>query len=143
QQSLFEAQQAFARFGGSSEEELLRWLRRILKNNLLDLTRRYRNAAARAVDQEMSLDRDKAQDLVQALADEHGSPLADLLAREQKIALESSLASLPEECRRVIDLRHIQGQTFAEIGAALGKSAEAARKVWFRALRKLRQELKR
>jgi RNA polymerase sigma-70 factor (ECF subfamily) len=65
------------------------------------------------------------------------------LALEKKIALESSLASLPEESRRVIDLRHTQGQTFAEIGAALGKSAEAARKVWFRALGKLRQELKR
>jgi RNA polymerase sigma-70 factor (ECF subfamily) len=143
QQSLLEAQQAFGRFGGTNEDELLRWLRRIVKNNLLDLARRYRDTAARKIGQEMSLERDEAQQLTRRLADGQRSPVEGLLALEKKIALESGLACLPEEFRRVIELRHSQGRTFAEIGTSLGKSAEAARKLWFRALTKLRQELKR
>jgi len=143
QVSLFEAQQAFASFGGSSEEELLRWLRRILKHNLVDMTRRYRDTAARAISQEVSLDREAPQAIKRQLADAHHSPLEGLVAFEKKVVLESSLASLPEEFRRVIDLRYSQGRTFVEIGAELGKSEEAARKIWFRAMRKLREELKR
>lgn len=143
QQSLLEAQQAFSRFGGTNETELLRWLRRIVKNNLLDLARRYRDTAAREIGQEIPLERLEAKECARQLADGRHSPVEGLLALEKTLALESGLARLPEEFRRVIELRHSQGQTFAEIGVLLGKSAEAARKLWFHALTKLRQELKR
>jgi len=143
QESLMEAQQAFGAFAGSDEEEFLHWLRRILKNNLVDLVRRYRGTLARNIGQEVRLDRSGATPLRQQLTAGGGSPLEGLLALEKSLALEAGLARLPEEYRRVIDLRHMQGQTFPQIGAALGKSAEAARKVWFRALRQLRHELKR
>jgi RNA polymerase sigma-70 factor (ECF subfamily) len=143
QQSLLEAQQAFGRFDGSSEEELLRWLRRILKNNLLDIVRRYRHAAARSVDQEVSLNRKPVHAMALQQIDDHGSPLDGLLALEKSFALERGLTRLPAEARRVIELRHRHKQSFAEIGAELGKSPAAARKVWFRALKSLREELKR
>ena len=143
QQTLLEAQQAFGRFGGRSEDDLLRWLRRILKNNLLDHARRFRAAAGRNIRQELALDGDDGRNPGHCLVAEQRSPLQGLLALEKRLALERGLAQLPEELRRVIDLRNTEERTFAEIGALLGKSAEAARKLWVRALKLLRQELKR
>ena len=49
QQTFLEAQCDFARFQGSSEDELLAWLRRLLLHNLGDFTRRYRDTSKRAV----------------------------------------------------------------------------------------------
>jgi RNA polymerase sigma-70 factor, ECF subfamily len=141
QQSLMEAQQAFERFAGQSQDELLAWLKRILKNNLVDFFRRFRDAPARNLDREASLDHEGADGLRQQIPSEASSPLDNLVAVEKKVALEEALARLPEEYRRVIDLRHREGKSFPEIGAALGKTDEAVRKIWFRALERLRQEL--
>jgi hypothetical protein len=44
--------------------------------------------------------------------------------------------------QRVIHLRHRDNQSFAEIGARLGKSADAAGKVWAKALERLQRELR-
>ena len=52
-----------------------------------------------------------------------------------------ALARLPEDYRRVIALRYEQGQSFADIGQAMGRSSEAVRKLWFRAIERLRKEL--
>jgi RNA polymerase sigma-70 factor, ECF subfamily len=53
------------------------------------------------------------------------------------------LAVLPDESRTVILLRHRDDRTFAQIGAAIEKSEEAARKIWVRAVEKLQQALER
>src|SRR5690242_4317549 len=47
QQSVIEAQRDFARFEGATREDLLAWLRRILRHNLADARRYYREAARR------------------------------------------------------------------------------------------------
>jgi DNA-directed RNA polymerase specialized sigma24 family protein len=55
QETLLHFQQQFARFEGSSEEELLTWLRRILYFRALHVARRYGSTAARDVRREISL----------------------------------------------------------------------------------------
>jgi len=142
QTALFKAQQAFAKFLGDSDEELRAWLRHILRNSLIDEARRYRETAARDLGKELSLDAEQGVSLRRELQAGLKTPLDDLVGLEKKAALELCLARLPEEYRRAIQMRHVDEKSFAEIGAALGKSAEAARKIWFRALARLRQELK-
>src|SRR6516225_2720280 len=55
QETFLEAQRDFGAFHGRSEEELLAWLRRILLNNLANLTRGYRGTDKRQVAREVPL----------------------------------------------------------------------------------------
>ena len=49
---------------------------------------------------------------------------------------------LPDDQRRVVELRHFDGRTHAEIADELGRSTAAVRMLWVRALRNLRPESK-
>ena len=69
-------------------------------------------------------------------------PSQQAAAREQEEALEDALTRLPEDYRRVLALRYDQGRSFAEVGAALGRSEESAKKLWLRAVRRLRREVR-
>jgi RNA polymerase sigma factor (sigma-70 family) len=60
---------------------------------------------------------------------------------EQIEALEACLALLPKRYRRVITLRHQKDCTFAAIGRQLECSANAARKLWWRAMKRLQDLL--
>ena len=64
-----------------------------------------------------------------------------MAAREELAALEQAVARLPENYRQVIRLRYDGNRTFADIGAVMGCSAEAARKLWARAVDQLEKEL--
>jgi RNA polymerase sigma-70 factor (ECF subfamily) len=60
--------------------------------------------------------------------------------REQAQALRQALERLPDDCRQVLVYRYLEGHTFEVIGQRLGRSSEAARKLWARAMERLRQE---
>ncbi len=47
QETFLEAQRDFAQFGGKTPDELLIWLRRLLKNNMANFLRHYRGTAKR------------------------------------------------------------------------------------------------
>ena len=49
---------------------------------------------------------------------------------------------LPEAYRQVLLMRHEQALPFADIGAALGKSENAIKKLWGRAVHRLREEMR-
>ena len=52
-----------------------------------------------------------------------------------------AIAELPDDYRRVIELRSRENRTFQEIGCELNRSPDAARMLWFRAIESLRQAL--
>jgi RNA polymerase sigma-70 factor, ECF subfamily len=63
--------------------------------------------------------------------------------RERALALRRALNRLPEEYRRVVILRFEEERSFDEIGRLTDRSPDAARKVWSRAMERLRQEWER
>ena len=63
------------------------------------------------------------------------------MAMEQDAALKKALLELSEEYRQVIEWRNYQGLSFEEIGQRTDRSAEAARKLWGRALKNLQDLL--
>jgi RNA polymerase sigma-70 factor (ECF subfamily) len=69
------------------------------------------------------------------------SPSRQMMAAEQAAALRAALLRLPEDYRQVILLRNIERLSFQEIGARLQRSNEAARKLWVRAVDRLRELL--
>jgi RNA polymerase sigma-70 factor (ECF subfamily) len=134
QQTFLEAHQAFPGFRGTTEEELRAWLRRILRHNLANFIRDFRNTDKRRVARE-----DPAATVGLPAADL--SPGSQAVAREEAEALERALARLPEEYRQAILLRQQEGLSFAALATRLGRTEEAARKLWSRGVERLRQEL--
>jgi len=51
------------------------------------------------------------------------------------------LQRLPPDYRRVLQLRYWGGMSFIAMAPELGRSPEAVRKLWYRALERLQSEL--
>ena len=56
-------------------------------------------------------------------------------------ALQTALERLPPDYRLAIEVRSFAQRPFAELAAKLGRSAEAARRLWLRAVVRLKSEL--
>ena len=139
QQTFLEAQRDFAHFEGTSERELLAWLRHLLLHNAGKLQRRYRTRKRQA-GREVALAADSASARHDPAAD-GTSPSGHAAANEEAARLEEVLGRLPEPYRRVIQWRHCEQCSFQEIGARLGRTPGAARMLWVRAVERLREEL--
>jgi RNA polymerase sigma-70 factor (ECF subfamily) len=141
QETLLDAVGAFRRFRGSSEAELLAWLRRLLLNNLVSFTRRYRAADKRQVGREVRLaGASSSGNGAAAVAADAPSPSHQALEHEQAEALRRALDRLPDDYRRVLLLRFQEDLSFEDIGQLLGVTSNAARKLWARAVKRLQQE---
>jgi RNA polymerase sigma-70 factor (ECF subfamily) len=142
QQTFLEAQAAFGQFQGGTEDELLAWLRQLLRHNLIDFTRQYRGATKRDVGREIGL-RDGAvrSNRAAEVRSDTPSPSGRAMAREQDAVLRQALERLPVDYRTVLRLRYDDGLAFDAIGARMGRSPEAARKLWARAIERLQQEM--
>lgn len=142
QQTFLDACRGFAAFQGNSEAELLAWLRQILLHHLGKLARRYRDTQKRQLGREVSLSPagSSAGPRPEPAAPVE-SPSYEARARERDEALERALGRLPDDHRLVIDLRYREGRSFEEVAAALGRSLDATRKLWARAVDRLQHEL--
>lgn len=141
QQTLLEAQRDFPQFRGGSAEELQAWLRCILRNNLANLIRHYRQTDKRQVAREVSLDASSQDLLDQCLVSDTTSPSGKAIKKEDTDALEHTLTELPEHYQQVLRWRHQEGRSFEEMGRLLGRSTDAARMLWWRAVEHLQQKL--
>jgi len=138
QQTLLEAQQDFTDFRGTSENEFRAWLVRLVQHNLIDSTRHFQKAAKRDTSREIALGMGDVEDTCP------GSPkTASSIVRrlETDDELLRAVARLTARRRRIIDLRHWQGLSFAEIGKQLEVTEAAARNLWMRAVAELRKTL--
>ncbi len=143
QESLLEAQRDFGQFHGRTEADVLAWLRRILLNNVANVREHYRSAQKRDVGREVRLDAILEGPGAEQLIAGEPSPSQRAVAQERGEELERALAQLPEHYREALRLRHQEDCSFEEIGAQTGRSADAARKVWARAVEQLKQALER
>lgn len=142
QQTFLEANKNFEAFRGATEAELIAWLRKILLNNIANLHRQYRSTGKRDIDREVSIHATGSSVINVGIPPaKDDSPSQEALAREEAEAIERALARLPADYRTAIVMRHQLHRSFAEIGAALNRSPEAARKVWARAIEALQVEL--
>lgn len=144
QETAIEIQVAFAGFAGDSASQFLGWLRGILLHNVSDAIRR-RRAYQRALDRHASApprgappDRDTARRSPVALL---RPTEASAIRRDDAGLVARVLATLGDDARRVVHLRYWEGLSFVEIGGRIGRSDEAVRKVWYRAVARLQSEL--
>jgi RNA polymerase sigma-70 factor (ECF subfamily) len=113
----------------------------LLLNNLADFRAFYRGVDKRRIDREVDLTgAGSTQDLGAGLAAAEPTPSRVAMAHEQAEAVRRVLDRLPAEYRVVLLLRHQDELTFEEIGRRMERSAEAARKLWARAVVRLQRE---
>ncbi len=143
QETILEAYKDFACFHGS-QEELLAWLRKLLRNNLVNFARRFRDTSKRRMSAEVPLESDSSSaGLGQALIGGDSTPSEHAMAHEQAEAVTKALERLPEDYRQVILLRYREELAFEEIGQIMKRSANAVEKLWLRAIERLRHELEK
>jgi RNA polymerase sigma-70 factor (ECF subfamily) len=144
QQTFLEAQRDFPRFQGTTEAELLAWLRCILLHNLGKFGRQYRATKKRGLEREVALDAGSSGGgPQQQLAADSLSPSGHAIEREENEALQRAVERLPEDYRQVIHLRYREDQSFEQIAATMQRSVAAVRKLWARAVERLKQELEK
>src|SRR5438270_9829890 len=99
QETFLEAHRNFARFRGTSEAELTRWLRQILAAKLADLFRRYLGTQGRDVRLERAIEDafDRSSVLLdRGLVAVQSSPSQQAARREQAVLLADALGQLPD-----------------------------------------------
>jgi RNA polymerase sigma-70 factor (ECF subfamily) len=137
QETFFRAQRGFEHFRGRTEAEWRNWLRSILLHHLANQRRQFNLAAKRRVQREVTIHSGMRLDSASCTE----TPSRDLARREREAALLDAVSRLPDHYREVVIQHHREKMTFEEIGRRHGISAEAARKLWERALGRLRKEL--
>lgn len=140
QETAFEMQRDFGRFTGTTSEELFVWLREILKHNVVDAIRHYRDTLKREVAREVQITVSPSRD-EQVFTEVGRLPEGSAIRREEAAMINTLLSRLPPDYRRVIELRYWHGMSFVAMAPQLGRSPEAVRKLWYRALERLHGEL--
>jgi RNA polymerase sigma-70 factor (ECF subfamily) len=144
QETFLEAYRTFAQFRGTTERQLVSWLREILASHLAMEVRRYCGTRRRDV----RLERRLAEEMEQSsrawqggLVARQSSPSHQAARREQAVLLAEALDRLPEDYREVLILRHLEGLSFPGVARRLGRSVDSVEKLWARALPHLRRLL--
>lgn len=138
QQTLLKAHERRDQFRGTTGAEQLAWLRTILAREIADaLRRRGRRRPDRALSLEAAIEQSSAR-LDRWL--EAGGPSASqrMMHQERLLEMVEALATLPEDQRAALELRHLQGLPVPEVAEQLGKSLPAVAGLLHRGLKRLR-----
>ncbi|MHC4453000.1 MAG: sigma-70 family RNA polymerase sigma factor, partial [Planctomycetota bacterium] len=140
QEVMLAAQGSFGQFRGSTEAELVGWLRTILAREIVRHARKHgrplreRPVTALLEESDLSLGH-----LAQAGA---GTPSEHAHRREVSVIVSDALCSLTGSQREAILLRTREDLSWQEVAERMGKSADAVRQLWVRGLQALRPLLK-
>jgi RNA polymerase sigma-70 factor (ECF subfamily) len=143
QETLLKAHREFAQFLGSTEPELIAWLRQIQVRSLADQLKRHRAKGRdyrREEPMEVILDR-SSQAIQSRLAAPLSSPSAHTSRREQVVLLANALEKLSADYREVFIMRNLEHMPFDQIAERMGRTSGAVRKLWTRTMLALKRTL--
>ena len=144
QETFVHAIRDMPQFRGTSDQELTGWLRRILATRLAHLVRHFCGTQGRDVRLERALqvELDRSSQLLdRGLVAPLSSPSQRAVRHEQATWLARALERLPEDYREVLVLHHLEECAFPEVARRMGRSVEAVKKLWARALARLKRSL--
>jgi RNA polymerase sigma-70 factor (ECF subfamily) len=144
QDAFLEAHRHFGQFRGTTEGELVAWLRQILAGRLGRIVRHYFGTHRRDIrlEQELAMRIDQSSRALDGgLMARGSSPSQQAARREQAVLLADALQRLPDTYRDVIILSHLEGLPFPEVARRMGRSLESVKNLWARALGRLRRSM--
>lgn len=127
QDTLVRAFQYIDSFRGQDAEGFRRWLTGVANKTVL-----------RAME---SLRRNRTLDLQDSVIARDASPSKEMRREERLDRLQVAIDSLKGEYREVIFLTRVEGLTLKQAADRMGRSSEAVRKLFWRALQQLRSTL--
>jgi RNA polymerase sigma-70 factor, ECF subfamily len=130
QNTVVDAWRDFSKFHGQTPGQLRAWLRAILVHAALNARRRRRDGQLGSGRQ------------IEASLATKASPSQAAQKNASREELDEALGGLSERHRTVIHLRIWDQLSFARMGTILGISEDAARKLYGRALAKLRETMR-
>lgn len=140
--TFMEAQRDLHAFRGHQIEELLGWLRHILRNNISSAHQKHiytqKRSAGREVSNSPSDSRPAHTDLVPS---ETTSPSQRMMRDEAAVYLANCLEDLPESQREALRLRYVEGKSLKEIAEIMEKTEMAAAGLLKRGLQSLRTRM--
>lgn len=136
QSTLLKSFEHFEDFRGTDDRALMAWLARIAEREIVDRVD-YHSAQRRDNARETPLETNPD------LAARVTSVLSHLIRDERTAQLEAAIDSLSDAHREIILLRKFQELSFPEIARRLGKSEDACRMLFARALTALTLQLTR
>ena len=141
QQSMARVLVGFDGFRGNTKGEFYAWLRTIVTNEARQLHRNYQ-AGKRDVNRERALAAERSGSLPGfAAIDGELTPRAQAIAAEKVETLHQALSRLPADYAEVIRLRNLEQLTLNEVAERMGRSFDAVRKLWYRGMVQLKDEL--
>ena len=131
QEAFLKAYHALGSFRGESKFSV--WLYRIVSNACLDFLRERKRRA----EVSLSVGDDEDESAEVEIRDDSLSPETLLERKLTREAVQRGLLSLPEDQRKILLLREIQGFSYEEIGRILSLESGTVKSRIFRARRKL------
>lgn len=140
QETFYQAVRSFDQFRGTTEAELLQWLRRIVASKMAMASRRFHTKCQDVrLEDRLGDDMDRWSNGVATWLNPKGSsPSHQASRREQAVVLANALAELSSDYREIILLRHFQELQFSVIAQRMGRSVDSVKNSWARAIAKLR-----
>jgi RNA polymerase sigma-70 factor, ECF subfamily len=139
QETFLEASQGFQHFAGQTEAELRAWLRCLLLRRVSKLGRRFRSTCKRALNSEISLGTCQSRGMILPAAIQ--TPSGQIASDEEHDLLLQVLDRLPRDYQLIIQFRYRERRSFEAIGPLMGRSANAVRLLWLRAIERIKTEL--
>ena len=127
-------------FEDRGEGSFARWIQGIVDHKVVDEVRRFVGAEKRDARRETPLATTPTSGAAVLRASDP-SPSGAMMAAERALGLRKGISGLPEAHREILRLVHDEGLTLVAAGARMGRSADAARKLYGRALAGLTERL--
>lgn len=142
QATLLDLHEKIGQFAGSTEGELIDWLRRVLENNILDAVRQA-TAKKRHIGREQRIDvaPEDGDALASNLAGDYSTPSMKAIRNENDIRLQEALNQLLPDQQLVVRLVHFQGKSLEAAAQELNRTTAAAAKLLQRGIKNLRSAL--
>jgi RNA polymerase sigma-70 factor (ECF subfamily) len=141
--TLLRAHRDLGQFRGTTEGELVGWLRAILARVAVDMARHHK-ALRRDPRRERSIHEAVGESSVRVdafLAASQPSPSEQVASEELRLRIARAVDQLPEDQRDVFILRDLQGLPVGDVAARLGKTEKSVAGLLLRGRRALRQLL--